>query len=221
MVERSARKPQSLGAADVPGHLPLVTLLEVKDPAPGSADEAKAMLAELDETVRSAWLADDILTPAEVQGNADTLADAVADGWPVLRETRGRAIYVLHAGNAWRSALTDADRSVGDTALFAEAGGDLSCTACAIHTINDPTSDRMGPAIEAGMLVRTRADTDSEQARANDPTRRDAAFASGAHMVSTDWPRPHPDTGYVVRFDTVARCNPVTASPRCTDEALE
>jgi hypothetical protein len=212
---------QAAGASQVPGHVPMLTLLEVKDPIPDSAAEPRARLAALDAAVRAPWDDDQVLTPAEVQGRASTLAESVSGGWPLLDETRGRMIYVLHAGDAWRRVLTDDDASVGETALFAEAGGDLSCSACAVQTINDPASESLAPALAAGMLVRTRADADSEQARDNDTSLRDRAMESGAHFVSSDWPAPHPDTGYVVSFGTPARCNPVTAPPQCTDDALE
>ena len=66
------------------------------------------------------------------------------------------------------------------------------------------------------MLVRTRADADTVQARSNDTTMRDAALAGGAQFVSTDYEVPDPRFGpYVVRIPggTPARCNPVTAPP--------
>ena len=57
------------------------------------------------------------------------------------------------------------------------------------------------------------------QARAGDTSQRDAALASGAHYVSTDyvWPDERFGTGYVVDLpgDTAARCNPVSAPRRC------
>jgi len=135
---------------------------------------------------------------------------------------RGRAIYVLHSSEAWRGHLTADDTEVGERALFAEAGGDLTCKMCAYQVMNDPMNSEIATALAAGQLVRTRADVDSVQARENDPTQRDAAFASGAHAVSTDWPAPHPDTGYVVALPEgrSGRCNPVTAPVECTDDAV-
>lgn len=57
-----------------------------------------------------------------------------------------------------------------------------------------------------------------------DTTRRDAALASGAQYVSTDFyvERPELGTGFVVRLPggAVVRCNPVTASDRCVDADL-
>jgi hypothetical protein len=72
-------------------------------------------------------------------------------------------------------------------------------------------------------MVRTRADADTVQARTNDTTMRDAALASGAQLVSTDYLTA--DTRfstYRVRLPSgaVARCDPVVAPPACKDDQL-
>ena len=66
--------------------------------------------------------------------------------------------------------------------------------------------------------VRTRADADTVEARASDTTRRDAAFASGAQIVSTDFERVDPRwPTYVVALPGggEARCNPISAPKGC------
>ena len=66
--------------------------------------------------------------------------------------------------------------------------------------------------MKAGFLVRTRADADTAEARKNDPKRRDKAFASGAQMVSTDFPVAVPAVStYSVQLPGGAayRINPV------------
>src|SRR5205814_6117638 len=67
---------------------------------------------------------------------------------------------------------------------------------------NDPsaTSPSISDLVAAGYLVRTRADGDTVEARSGDTGPRGAAIASGAQMVSTDYPVPDPDfgTGYAV-----------------------
>jgi hypothetical protein len=59
-------------------------------------------------------------------------------------------------------------------------------------TLNEPKeqSARIAAAIKAGLIVRTRADADTREARVNDTTRQAAAFASGAQFVSTDYMSP-------------------------------
>ncbi len=92
--------------------------------------------------------------------------------------------------------------------------------------VNDPLKD---PAlipglVRKGYLVRTRTDADLEQARAGDVKQRDAALASGAQILSTDFPFEERAswTGYSVSFaeGTVALCNHV-AKPSGNAQRLE
>ena len=74
------------------------------------------------------------------------------------------------------------------------------------------------------MVIRTRADADTVQARTNDTTMRDAALASGAQWVSTDYEEPNlAFSPYTVSIPggTPARCNPVTARPSCHPTDIE
>ena len=85
---------------------------------------------------------------------------------------------------------------------------------------------RIRPLAEAGYIIRTRADEPGKEAHTGDTTRRDAAFRSGAHFVSTDYPEVSPyGSGYLARLpgapEAAARCNPVTAPAGCTDAWLE
>jgi hypothetical protein len=76
--------------------------------------------------------------------------------------------------------------------------------------------------------VRTRADGDNVEPFAGDTSKRDAALASGAQFVSTDYPVivpgvPMTGTPYVVDIPggTPARCNPVTAPAACASTDIE
>ena len=74
-----------------------------------------------------------------------------------------------------------------------------------------------------GYLVRTRTDADTVEARSGDTTRREAAFASGAQLVSTDYEVEDPRwPGFVTDLpgDGAARCNPVSAPDDCDDADL-
>ncbi len=57
-----------------------------------------------------------------------------------------------------------------------------------------PNSDdpKIPEAVSRGYLVFTRADIDTEDARVGSTARRDAAFRSGAQIISTDYPEPAP-----------------------------
>lgn len=207
-----------------PAHHPTATLLELKDA--WDAETAAALLADLDATIDAAWPAERRVSPDDVQRDAASLAEGLATGgWPTLGQLRGKALFVLHAGADFRQSYTDGDQSTAGRPIFPDAHGDLGLAVGAFSSINDPVgdADAIAAALAAGHLVRTRADSDGDEARADDPTHRDAALAVGAHFVSTDFPVPHPDTGYVVAMPggSPSRCNPVTAPPECTSEALE
>jgi hypothetical protein len=80
---------------------------------------------------------------------------------------------------------------------------------------NDPVNGFEGirQLVKDGFLVRTRADADTVEARANDTERRDRALASGAQIISTDYPAPDfRFSDYHVRLPdkAVARVNPIS-----------
>ena len=90
--------------------------------------------------------------------------------------------------------------------------------AAAWFKINDPLRDfdRIRSLVSQGFLVRTRADANTVNARANDTRQRDQALASGAQFVSTDYAEPDRRfSEYRVGFprDASARLNPVSGPP--------
>ena len=207
-----------------PGHHPLLTLLETKDAY--DAETVQDYIADLEFEVLAVWPEERLIRPDDVRGEHGSLREALEeDGWPVLGELRGRAMFVLHDGGGLRDAYTHGGASTAGRVLFPDAQGNVDLPFAAVHSMNDPVGgfDAIGAVVGAGHLVRTRADSDSEQAVANDTSRRDAALASGAHFISTDWPEPHPDSGYVVAIPggTPSGCNPLTAPAECTSEAIE
>ena len=76
--------------------------------------------------------------------------------------------------------------------------------------------------VAGGYIVRTRADEDGVEARAGDRRRLDAALASGAQLVSSDFPTPAP-SGYVgaIPGGTPSRCNPVAGPQDCRPTDIE
>ena len=91
--------------------------------------------------------------------------------------------------------------------------------------VNEPKDSQEIPElVKRGYIVRTRTDADMRQAVANDTSTRDAALASGAQMLSTDFPFTEKfANGYAVVFPQggISRCNPVNASSTCDSGALE
>jgi hypothetical protein len=204
-----------------PHHHPVLVLIEPKDAVP--AEEADAWLVALETVIDGAWPRARLVVPDMIARDHGSLrAGLEAEGWPTIEELRGRALFVLHEGGALRDAYTAA--SLEGRLLFPDAMGDVTADWSAVHTINDPVgdADAIAAAVQAGQLVRTRADADNVEPAADDTTRRDAALASGAHFVSTDFPEPAP-SGYVVAIPdgTPSRCNPLHSAAGCTSTAIE
>jgi hypothetical protein len=206
-----------------PGHVAMNVQVEMKDD-----DVDAATFAALEDEIRSVFDADELLTPDDVRGDAPTLGDAVRErGWPTLGETRGRVFFTLD-NTGLRDGYLEGHPSLRGRLLFtpSEPGADDAAFA----KLNDPIGDAqlIRAALAANMIVRTRADADTVQARTNDHTMRDAALTSGAQLVSTDYEQADPTLAppgdeYVVRIPdgTPARCSPVTASSACTPAAVE
>jgi hypothetical protein len=170
--------------------------------------------------------ADELLTPDDVRGGRTTLEEAVrTDGWPTLGEARGRVLFLMDNGDPKRALYRAGRPSLEGRVLFTNAvPGDADA---AFVKLNDPLPDPslITDVVRDGYLVRTRADADTHQARSGDTTQRDAALASGAQYVSTDYPVPDPrfGTGYRVEIPggAPARCNPVNSPTWCRSELLE
>jgi hypothetical protein len=211
-----------------PGHLPITIQVEAKDspipdpglgfvqPLPWTGPDFAALERELD----SVFPAGRVLAPAEVRGHRATLADAVRAGrWPRLDRVRGQVLFVLDDHGAKRDAYRAQVPDLADRRLFVDVPE--TDPDAAVMVVNDPLSqgERIRALVAAGFIVRTRADADTVQARTGDTSMRDAAFASGAQFVSTDYVFPDEvfGTGYVVDLpgDAAARCNPVSAPRRC------
>ena len=91
--------------------------------------------------------------------------------------------------------------------------------AAAVMIINNPKKDfeRIQRLVKAGYMVRTRADANTVQARNNDTSQREQAFASGAQAISTDYylPAQHFGNDYQVQIPGGVRCNPLLTAPHC------
>lgn len=197
-------------------HAPLMVLLEVvaarltpllPPPVPWGVDDFRGLEAD----ILAALGRKRVLAPSDVRGNATSLrAAVVARGWPSLGAAAGKVMFVLDN----RGELRDAYGRVGgaDPLLFTDRGDEASHPDAAVLKFNDPLRD--GPAIvaavRAGFLVRTRADADGVEARLGDTTRRDAALASGATWVSTDFVQEGGRGGYGVQVSAQGegRVNP-------------
>ena len=213
-----------------PEHVPLFILVETKEGMPNAeipwtATEpyTAATFDALDAEIRSVFSRNEIITPDQVRGHHRTLNQAVRKGgWPTLAQTRGKVIFLMdqarvgpiylegHPGLRGRVLFTNATPGRPDAA-FVE--------------VNDGDPAKIASLVRQGYLVRTQADSDTVEARANDTRRRDNALNSGSQIVSSDYPQFEPAkwSGYTVALPSGSpvRCNPVTGPPTCVDSMLE
>jgi len=195
-----------------PGHVPLFILIEAKNqaiplfkdmtpPVPFNAER----FDELDREILSVFPRERIVTPDDVRGDYPTLNAAVRAGnWPRLGDARGKILFLMITANGPEGAagyLAGHPSLKGRVAfLRAEPGEDHAAFLMYDNAL--VRRDEIRKRAAEGYLVRTRSDIETYEAKTNDRTRADAAFASGAQIVSTDFEHPGNayGTSYVVRL---------------------
>lgn len=220
------------------GHHPILIMIEPKgihseftlsdDPICDPPEFEICHYDELDAEVRAVLAPaageDLLITPDEVRGAHASLREAIlTDGWPTLRQTRGRFLGVMLGGldaDGYRGGRT----SLQGRALFLGSSPGLDDAAFLFRDDAAGDEAEIAGLAALGYVLRTRADS-LDDARLNDTTARDAAFASGGHYISTDFPVPeYLDNGYFVQIPdgTPSRCNPVSAAGlACTPLDIE
>ena len=207
-----------------PGHLPIYIQIEPKGDPP--AEQMEPFFEQLEATIVAAFPRSRVITPDEVRGSSPTLRDALqARGWPTLDTLRGRVILSFDTSGGIRKAYTHGGKDLAGRLLFVDSAPSDPFAGVAVLNTPPPsgTMDEFDRALAANLLVRTRADSDTDEAQTNDRRRGQDALASGSHFISTDYPEPDPPLVYTfaVPDGTPARCNPRTAPTSCTSLALE
>jgi hypothetical protein len=202
----------TINAADTPSGRPGITVPLALD---------KPLLDALDREIRSVLPGKRLITPDEVRGGAATLREAVhSRGWPALTAARGRIYILLDV----RAAVSDLYRaghpSLAGRAMFGWYPDDQPESA--VQIVQDPLVDgaKIRKWVREGLIVRTRADANTVEARSRDYSKAKAAMASGAQAVSTDYYPGAPDPlnlGFVVTLPerAMARCSPARVSASC------
>ena len=199
-----------------PRHVPITFLFELKKDGPGLDKRIKevdaAGLDQLDGVLRAGFAAGQIITPDDVRGRAKTLRQAITTtGWPKLGDSRGKVFFILHDRDKKRALYTEGHPSLRGRVMFVRSDENRDDGATLV--LDNPRSPDIPRLAKAGYSIRTRADSGLRTTSPGQPARRDAAFASGAHIISTDFPagEAHAETGYIVKFadSAPARVNPV------------
>ena len=150
-----------------------------------------------------------------VRGKYQTLEQAVlANNWPTMKDAAGKFVFILDEKGDKRSAYIDNNPSLEGRVLFVNAPA--GTPAAAILIMNDPVKEQqqIKEMVKKGYIVRTRADAETREARANDKTRFRAACESGAQIISTDYYQKSNlfNSPYSISFEDgkYVRKNPVT-----------
>lgn len=187
-----------------PDHLPVTIIIEpksvfipLKDMKYFSLEYALA----LDETIREG-LGDKLFTPADMLRDYESFGEMrAADDWREVKDMLGKVVVLLHDCGVTEDYIA-LDESVKTQAMFPMLReGDIDRDCASFILCNNPEKllkikdEVIG---EKKIMVRTRADNFGS---ATDKRREDA-FASGANIISTDYPvrTDNEKNDYVVTF---------------------
>ncbi|HEX7804053.1 MAG TPA: Ca2+-dependent phosphoinositide-specific phospholipase C [Pseudoxanthomonas sp.] len=181
-----------------PGHSLVYVLLEPKlfnvvSALPEATQVAPfdvRAFVEMDDSIRHILGAERVITPDEVRGTFPTLEQgALAGHWPTVAQARGKFIFLMIAGadDAYAPYLDGHPNLEGRMAFVRGQPGSKHTAFVMIDNALTRGAE-ISDLVRKGYLVRTRADIDTGEARQNDTRRRDAALASGAQIISTDYP---------------------------------
>jgi calcium-dependent phosphoinositide phospholipase C len=191
-----------------PSHVPIWISFNAKD----------AEIAGLPEPIAFTAAALDNLDRLLLEALGDRLIrpqDVIDLKWPDLEQARGKLLLILDEQGSKRENYLQGWQQ---RPMFTNVAEDHP--AAAIMIINDPIAEqaRISQLVQQGFMVRTRADADTVEARQGDTSRRDAAFASGAQAISTDYylgANPF-GTDYSVALPGGVRCNPLLTTQPCS-----
>jgi hypothetical protein len=190
------------------------------------AETAEDYFKRFEDEVLSVWPRERIVTPDVVKGGAASLREAITTtGWPTLGEGRAKILFFMDNSAEFRDHYTHGGKDLDGRIMFAASDFGTERPYDAVYVLNNPLTeaDAIAGALAGGFIVRTRADGDNQEPLAGDTSKRDAALASGAQIVSTDYPAPVMGIDYVVEMPGGApsRCSSATAPAECSPEAIE
>jgi len=221
------------------GHVPIIVQLELKqtddrwEKLGGAVSPPwdAALLDDVDAEIRSVFADRELITADDLRRPGLTLEESILrHGWPTLSWARGRVMFFFDNGGPGqiRDLYLDGHPNLEGRAVFTR--GNPGDPDAAITMVNDPrgaNADTIRDLVERGYFVRTRSDEPLDTVVEEEFSRVDVALASGAQLVTTDFPV----VGMAARYDSdfvaelpggvAVRCNPVSAPPSCRDDVLE
>ncbi|GAB3783116.1 phosphatidylinositol-specific phospholipase C1-like protein [Spirosoma horti] len=204
-----------------PNHYPVFITMNAKDDTikkPGFAIPepfTARVYNRLDSVILAGLGRSKLIIPDNVRGTMPTLEAAVLAGnWPTMQSAKGKFLFVLDETGSKRSAYIAGHPSLKNRVLFTNS--EPTTPEAAFVILNNSVDDQrqIQTLVKKGYLVRTRADSDTKQARLNDKRSFEAACQSGAQIITTDYYARSQffPSDYVVHFadGTYLRPNPAS-----------
>lgn len=207
-----------------PEHIPLFIMIEAKDSAIPLFPQATQVLTydekafdALDQEILEIIGRDKIITPDDVRKGYKTLREAVlAQKWPALQASKGKILFLLVPSAAGASQTPSpyvANRpNLENRLMFIQSKPEDSYGAFLLLDNAIVRQEEIKALVKKGYLVRTRSDIETYEAKVNDKTRANAAFSSGAQVISTDFFRKG-NTYNTDYFVEIPGGNPVRVNP--------
>jgi len=222
-----------------PDHVPILIQLELKRSDPRAVEQGGvvapawdlAALEALDAEIRSVFTEREMITPDDVRRPGLTLEQSVRRfGWPTLGDARGQVAFLFDndPGPSSTAYTTGRPNLEGRVVFTNSRPGSPDAAFIKRNEPRNQNTAEIQQLVRDGYLVRTRSDLPLQTVRSGDTAMLDAALASGAHIVSTDFPEvgmsARYGSDYVAKLPPgrrTARCNPVNARRNCRSGRLE
>jgi hypothetical protein len=203
-----------------PGHNPIFITMNAKDDEMSKPDFTTTekftapVYDALDQEIKDYLGLKQVITPDNVRGKYKTLEEAVLHkSWPPLKQAQGKFIFILDENGPKRDLYIAGHPSLKGRVLFANA--EPGTPEAAIRIINGAKQNltAIQDLVKKGYIIRTRADSDTQEARNNDRSSFEAAMQSGAQIITTDYYQKstHFISNYIISFegDKYIRENPI------------
>ncbi|MGH3146122.1 MAG: phosphatidylinositol-specific phospholipase C1-like protein [Rubrobacter sp.] len=229
-------KVESWSSAN-PRHVPILIMLELKQSDPRAVAQGGVVappwdatqLDALDAEIRSVFDERDVITPDDVRRPPLTLEQTVRRyGWPRLEKSRGKVAFLLDNEGPLNDLYAAGRPNLEGRVIFTNSTpGKPDAAFLKRNEPRDANTATIQDLVRKGYLVRTRSDLPLSTVRSGDTEMLEAALASGAHLISTDFPEvgmsARYGSDYVARLPQggTARCNPVNAPKSCRSDRLE
>lgn len=206
--------------------------------APGEAWNADN-LDIVDKEIFSVFKQSEIITPDDIRKKGLTLEESVLKyGWPSHKEAKNKVMFLMdnepnpgsirdiyrgttHLNLEKRAIFTNSNPGQPDAA-FLKRNDPLGANVKVIQDL-----------VKKGYFVRTRSDVPIDTVIKEDYAMMNAAFESGAQLISTDYQSvgmgSRWNSSFVAKFPGLktgegrgsVRCNPVLAGKKCDNGDLE